>query len=40
MDVTPGKFIFSMMDSEVFGITDIDQDLVASPTIAMDNALN
>jgi len=40
MAVASSKLVFSMMDSEVFGVADIDQTLVASPAITMDDAVD
>jgi hypothetical protein len=40
MAATPGEFIFSMMDSKVLGVSDIDQALIASPTVTVDDAID
>ena len=40
MAVTSDKLVFSMMDSKVLGVVDIDQTLIASPTVTMDDAVD
>lgn len=40
MAVTSSKLVFSMMDSKVLGVADIDQTLIASPTVTMDDAVD
>ncbi len=38
--VAPRKLVFAMMNSEMLGIAHIDQPLVASPAVTMDDTFN
>ena len=40
MAVTSGEFIFSMMDSNMLGVSCCHQALKASPTVIVDDAID
>src|SRR5512136_1387833 len=39
MSLAPGKFIAAMIDSKVFAVTYINQTVIATPPIGIDDAL-